>query len=493
MKNTFTVGSQYGHIPGPPVNEDYAILIEVSSANSSYVKGYKLWDVDNSSEFIAENKLGKIPEVGSKVIFHRTPSGWICFPENTLCYVVDTGDSGGNRVGKRGKFDAFGNFVTIGDNVPLVPFDANYHQNQPPWKTGRIYAGVDFGSKVYVYLPGYSEIVEYKGITLSGTDISLALDYQGNVVEFFQIFNDFWEYDGLNNTWTQLASGPPARWGHVSCWVTSGPVYVFGGYDKNGNKLNDLWRWSTSGGWVQLADAPKRMADFGWSCDEYQGDTLMSFWGSTGEYLIYGPNDDIWCEGTSHPIQSKSCFGGYGYFASGNEIRYDFIVPWQPITSTPGGWHSYYYNDSTGETGWRQDLYSLGGDPIPVYRNAFSKNGRYWIGGKKLNDDSVCAQIYLLGDTTTTGTFYTDLPTPVWGAACDRLDIDGNEYVLIFGGVDGNGNLHDETLFFSPNYDAVVDMAPSSAPAARWGHTITNTIVISTNSYLLYLFGGRGK
>lgn len=68
--NRFSAGSEYGHRPGPPVNEDHSIVVTVIADNGIAIVGEKLW---GGGQLIAANWSGQIAEAGSKVVFRRIP------------------------------------------------------------------------------------------------------------------------------------------------------------------------------------------------------------------------------------------------------------------------------------------------------------------------------------------------------------------------------------------------------------------------------------
>ena len=67
----------------------------------------------------------------------------------------------------------------------------------------------------------------------------------------------YWSFDPNSDTWTDLGTGPGKRREAAMCFDSlNDRVWVFGGLDDSGNKLNDLWYLDTSGGlpgtWVQV-------------------------------------------------------------------------------------------------------------------------------------------------------------------------------------------------------------------------------------------------
>lgn len=92
MNNTFAAGSEYGHQLGPPVNEDYAMIIAVDSVSGGVITGHKYWDESSSPQSYSATAfyfgaIGTPTDAEMTVdyiIFYRVGTGhgsdsWICF------------------------------------------------------------------------------------------------------------------------------------------------------------------------------------------------------------------------------------------------------------------------------------------------------------------------------------------------------------------------------------------------------------------------------
>jgi hypothetical protein len=63
---------------------------------------------------------------------------------------------------------------------------------------------------------------------------------------------DLWAFDLGTDTWTQLAGGPPARFGHNAAWVPGVGLVMFAG-QAGPTFFNDLWAYDPAAGtWSQL-------------------------------------------------------------------------------------------------------------------------------------------------------------------------------------------------------------------------------------------------
>jgi len=74
--------------------------------------------------------------------------------------------------------------------------------------------------------------------------------------------NDFWQWDGSNNTWTKLepATKPAARENGMMTWdPVLGQMVLFGGYAE-GFYLSDLWSWNGTNWTPQINSTGRRRA-----------------------------------------------------------------------------------------------------------------------------------------------------------------------------------------------------------------------------------------
>ena len=60
---------------------------------------------------------------------------------------------------------------------------------------------------------------------------------------YYSCYNSLWEYDPVNNTWTQDPSGATARYGSSAAAI-NGKMYIFGGINASYTQFNDLWEYS---------------------------------------------------------------------------------------------------------------------------------------------------------------------------------------------------------------------------------------------------------
>jgi len=108
------------------------------------------------------------------------------------------------------------------------------------------------------------------------------------------VLDDLWEYNITTDTWTQLSSGPSARYDHTITYYNNGSgnkMLLFGGYDKS-NALNELWEYDIDdGSWTQKT-----------SCDSSRLLHIAFIYNNNGHYKLIilcghdGNNalDDVW-------------------------------------------------------------------------------------------------------------------------------------------------------------------------------------------------------
>ena len=115
---------------------------------------------------------------------------------------------------------------------------------------------------------------------------------------FSSFFNDLWQYDISNNSWTLLnPSGnlPVARNGHNAVYTKSNNMFMFGGTIQNASGaiyLNDLWQYDISNNfWTQLTPSGSLPPPRAWHSYVYNANTMLIFGGEAnyGAYL-----NDLW-------------------------------------------------------------------------------------------------------------------------------------------------------------------------------------------------------
>lgn len=225
LNNCFTAGTQGILVSANPTkslellpsNEDWSLAVKIISLEDSSQKlvvvGTKIWaETDEIFRAVAKfhGKTGKPDissfEVGQTAIFHRTGdfdgygeygyqlhdksnagTSWIVFaPTKPAIFVEDFGNGTGLEV----KWDGTSwQPVDITAFKPLKTLDpiSMFHNEKPPFKTGRIYLAVVHEGIFFVDLQGHGDMEKEFTVNFSDSTISLRVDGAGNVIDFLRI------------------------------------------------------------------------------------------------------------------------------------------------------------------------------------------------------------------------------------------------------------------------------------------------------------------
>ena len=139
--------------------------------------------------------------------------------------------------------------------------------------------------------------------------------------------NDFWEYDPVENRWTQLnVFGGTARHSAVG-YSIGNKGYVGTGYDENSSRLRDFWEYDPpTDSWTRISDFPGqgRISAFGISIGDkgYVGKGLAGLY--ENDFWEYNPQTDQWTQKTDYPGGGSVgnvgfAIGGKIYLGTGDE------------------------------------------------------------------------------------------------------------------------------------------------------------------------------
>ena len=189
----------------------------------------------------------------------------------------------------------------------------------------------DFGGTARWIATGFS--INGKGYIGTGVD---------NTTGPRHYTDDFWEFDPVTNTWTQMATfGGTARWGSVAFSIGA-KGYITGGFD--GNILQqDLWEWDqASNTWSQKASLPATGREFfagfsigskGYVGTGYSQNRLRDFW-------EWDQATNTWTQkanfgGTARQDVVGFSVGNKGYIATGYDgSLLNDLWEWDPISDT---------------------------------------------------------------------------------------------------------------------------------------------------------------
>ncbi|MEY3237487.1 MAG: hypothetical protein RI883_1588 [Bacteroidota bacterium] len=203
--------------------------------------------------------------------------------------------------------------------------------------------------------------------------------YVGTGVDTVEVVhNDFWKYDAVLDTWTQIANLPGLARRDAVAFAIGGKGYVGTGIDNDesalGIKLNDFWEYDpSSNSWLQVANYPGgggagmyfatafAVDSKGYVCGGKSGPSFYS-----SEMWEYKPSINQWTQRASFPGGARYqlasfSIGYYGYVGLGaNEDIYkkDFwkynagTNQWIQITDLPASERGACCTFTIGERGF---------------------------------------------------------------------------------------------------------------------------------------------
>jgi len=261
-----------------------------------------------------------------------------------------------------------------------------------------LFGGDSYSNYSYV---SHQDIWEWDGVTGTWTDVtpsgvkpsarsghSMVYDSARDKVVLFggedygNSFNDIWEWDGANSTWTDVTpegDKPSARSGHAMVYDSGrGKVVLFGGEDDD-NSLNDIWEWDGANStWTDVTpegDKPSARNDHAMAYDSIRGKVVLfggsdsslvqDTWewdGVTGTWTDVTPSGDKPCARSGHAMVYDSgrgkvvLFGGKDVYNYLNDIwEWDGALgTWTDVTPTGGNpgarsQHAMIYNIARGK------------------------------------------------------------------------------------------------------------------------------------------------
>ena len=131
---------------------------------------------------------------------------------------------------------------------------------------------------------------------------------------------DWWQYDPVTDSWTRKADFPGTARQYSIAFATNNKIYVATGYHFNRNThvasyFNDLWQYNpTNDTWTQKADIPAVGRAFAVGFSTFTNKGVVAT-GDANDYLLndcwqYNPSNNSW-------FQLPNVGGGVRAFASG--------------------------------------------------------------------------------------------------------------------------------------------------------------------------------
>lgn len=208
------------------------------------------------------------------------------------------------------------------------------------------------------------------------------------------VLDDFWQYEPLNNSWTQMADYP--GYGGLGLYYATGfsigdKGYICGGKKGPNDYTDEMWEYNAEFGyWIQKADFPggdryqlssfvideQAFVGLGTDHDVYQND----FW-------AYSPSTDAWVQKTDFPAGGRACATAFqiqqrGFICLGTDgglkkdlLEYNpFNDSWTVRADFEGSARKHavsfvinqiaYVGTGKGESGKKASFYSYQGMPV---------------------------------------------------------------------------------------------------------------------------------
>jgi hypothetical protein len=345
--------------------------------------------------------------------------------------------------------------------------------------------------------------------------------------------SDTWIWNGSN--WVQQfpAQSPIGVWGHASCYNSStNQVIITGGYCQE--YMAETWAWNGTT-WSQITGTPNPTSRT-WAAMAYDPSTsnCVLFGGFNGSNSLNDTwtlsNSGVWSQqsppnsppvrcyakmGYESNITQLVMFGGLAYGSGGtlyNDVWEWNGSGWSQVTGTTPpsarwGFDLAFTSSSTfvlfggySGAGYQQDTWTCSGGGTWTQQNlGSSPSARY---GAVMVYDPGHTQVVLFGGISASGTALSD--TWTWNGSTWTLKAPATSpparwnhamsydatasLTLLFGGQSAAGSANFLNDMWSWNGTTWAQVTPAALPGARIGHSM----VYSSASQRLVLFGGSG-
>jgi Galactose oxidase, central domain len=252
---------------------------------------------------------------------------------------------------------------------------------------------------------------------------------------------DLWSYDLASGGWTQLADGPPDRFGHNAVYdPAAGRMLVFGG-QAGGSFFDDVWAFDGST-WTEVVADPRPAQRYGAaSALDAKGRLVVSH-GFTNQ----GRFDDTWAfgaagpwadvsPGAGRPVKRCLCRGVW------DAKRGRFLIFGGQTDGTP------FLGDlwALDANGWTE----ITSEPKPSPRNFYAMVAMdsalmALFGGNTADDPGPMNDLWFLdtaNDTWTQMQAEGEAPAPRYGH--DAVWLAESRRLIVFGGHDASGDVND--------------------------------------------------
>lgn len=279
--------------------------------------------------------------------------------------------------------------------------------------------------------------------------------------------NDLWRFEPNDDTWHSVSitgTGPAGRSNHAATALNN-QLYILGGNDAAGNKLDDIWRYDpATGKWSMVHQETPLPARSDHTAVTYNGQ-LMVYGGKYDSHALpasiwrFDPASGYWSyhgmglenpQGNSYGhtagvIGDKMYIIGGGTSSTDTPIMsYNFSTSsFQSVTSTIGSPRPMLRRDHAGVFRGNQ-IYIFGGSSIT---GSLSGKGGNIFGATAVTGDVVLQDAWMFDLVAHEWTRLPDLPEPLSGAEVEILPGEELE-LLIVGGFSPTGEAAQESYVF---------------------------------------------
>ncbi len=159
---------------------------------------------------------------------------------------------------------------------------------------------------------------------------------------------DLWEYDPVENAWTQKASYPGSgNSSNMACFVIKGKAYAGMGYTSITNASNEFYEYDPAeNSWGEIADFPgDNRSDFVYFNTDNYGYVGLGRANSPvvfKDVYQYNPEDDSWNKIADYPDSARYysfgfSIGNEGFIGGGRGVDNDYSSSFYSYTES-GGW-----------------------------------------------------------------------------------------------------------------------------------------------------------
>jgi hypothetical protein len=254
---------------------------------------------------------------------------------------------------------------------------------------------------------------------------------------------DLWAYDLVADTWTQLAGGPSARFGHNAAWVPGVGVVIFAG-QAGSTFFDDLWAYDPDAGtWSALPSGGAVPAARYGSCAALGPDGRL--WISHGFTREGGRFNDTraydfglgaWVEETPvGDLPIVRCL--HGCWWTGSDQLALYAGQTDGIPAIGDRW-LLTVGPRPGTNSWAEIPAAAGAAPAPrnLYASARWQDGTLVFGGQRA-DRGYLADTWLLTDDGGQSAVLAGEPGPSTRAGAELAADPARGRVLLFGGTIG--------------------------------------------------------